>query len=85
MRIGQNPTKFSKEVARPEKVTVAVLNYIPILSGFYAETLDVLKVCLNSLYENTATPTISWCLIMVPAGKCNNTCWMNTWPDASNS
>jgi glycosyltransferase involved in cell wall biosynthesis len=56
MRIGQNPAKSAREVARPEKVTVAVLNYIPMLSGFYAETLDVLKVCLNSLYENTATP-----------------------------
>lgn len=56
MRIGQNPAKSAKEVARPEKVTVAVLNYIPMLNGFYAETLDVLKVCLNSLYENTATP-----------------------------
>jgi len=56
MRIGQNPAKSAKEVARPEKVTVAVLNYIPMLSGFYAETLDVLKVCLNSLYENTVTP-----------------------------
>ena len=56
MRIGQNPAKSAKEVARPEKITVAVLNYIPMLSGFYAETLDVLKVCLNSLYENTVTP-----------------------------
>jgi glycosyltransferase involved in cell wall biosynthesis len=56
MRIGQNPAKSAKEVARPEKVTVAVLNYIPMLSGFYAETLDVLKVCLNSLYENTTIP-----------------------------
>jgi len=56
MRIGQNPAKSAREVARPEKVTVAVLNYIPMLSGFYSETLDVLKVCLNSLYENTATP-----------------------------
>lgn len=56
MRIGQNPAKSAREVARPEKVTVTVLNYIPMLSGFYAETLDVLKVCLNSLYENTVTP-----------------------------
>lgn len=56
MRIGQNPAKSAKQVARPEKVTVAVLNYIPMLSGFYAETLDVLKACLNSLYHNTETP-----------------------------
>ncbi len=56
MRVGQNPAKFVKDVAKPERVTVAVLNYIPFLSGFYAEMLDVLKACLNGIYENTATP-----------------------------
>jgi len=39
MRIGQNPGKYMKEVAKPERITVAVLNYIPFLSGFYADTL----------------------------------------------
>ncbi len=53
MRVGQNPAKFVKEVARPARVTVAVLNYIPFLSGFYAEMLDVLKACLGSIDENT--------------------------------
>ena len=42
MRKGQNPAKFVKDVARPERITAALLNYIPFLSGFYAETLDVL-------------------------------------------
>ena len=36
MRVGQNPAKYVKEVAKPARVTVAVLNYIPFLSGFYA-------------------------------------------------
>lgn len=48
MRIGQNPAKYLKEVAKPARVTVAVLNYIPFQSGFYAEALDVLKACLQS-------------------------------------
>jgi len=56
MRIGQNPAKALKEVAKPARVTVAVLNYIPFLSGFYAEMLDVLKACLNSLHENSELP-----------------------------
>ena len=56
MRVGQNPAKFVKEVSQPEKITVAVLNYIPFLSGFYAEMLDVLKACLGSLWENTDLP-----------------------------
>ena len=37
MRKGQNPAK-SQNVAKPERITVALLNYIPFLSGFYAET-----------------------------------------------
>ena len=47
MRKGQNPAKFVKQVAQPQRITVAVLNYIPFLSGFYAQTLDVLKTCLG--------------------------------------
>ena len=50
-RIGQNPAKFVKDVAKPARITVAVLNYIPFLSGFYAEMGDVLKACLNSIYQ----------------------------------
>ena len=50
-RIGQNPAKFVKDVAKPARITVAVLNYIPFLSGFYAEMDGVLKACLNSIYK----------------------------------
>lgn len=56
MRIGQNPAKFVKEVAKPARVTAAVLNYIPFTSGFYAETWDVLKVCLESLRNEPGLP-----------------------------
>jgi len=56
MRKGQNPAKFVKDVARPERITVALLNYIPFLSGFYAETLDVLKVCLDSMRRDAGLP-----------------------------
>jgi hypothetical protein len=56
MRVGQNPAKSVKKVAKPAKVTVAVVSYIPTLGGYYAQSLDVLKVCLNSIWENTNTP-----------------------------
>ena len=56
MRKGQNPAKFVKDVARPERITAALLNYIPFLSGFYAETLDVLKVCLGSIRKDAGLP-----------------------------
>jgi hypothetical protein len=56
MRKGQNPAKFVKDVSRPERITVALLNYIPFLSGFYAETLDVLKACLESMRKDAGLP-----------------------------
>jgi glycosyltransferase involved in cell wall biosynthesis len=67
MRIGQNPAKSSKSVARPERLTVAVLNYIPFLSGYYAEMLDVLKVSLNSLRETADLP---FDLLIFDNGSC---------------
>ena len=56
MRIGQNPAKYVKEVAKPARITVAVLNFIPFLSGFYADALEVLKVCLDSIRQSADLP-----------------------------
>lgn len=56
MRKGQNPAKFIGNVEKPQKITVAVLTFIPFLSGFYSGTLDVLKVCLESIWANTDLP-----------------------------
>ena len=53
MRVGQNPAKSIKEIPHPQTVTVALVTYIPFLSGFYAQSLEVLKVCLKSLWQNT--------------------------------
>jgi glycosyltransferase involved in cell wall biosynthesis len=50
MRKGQNPAKFVNSVAKPSPITVAVLSYIPFLSGFYTEGLEILKICLNSIF-----------------------------------
>ena len=82
MRIGQNPAKYVKEVAKPARVTVAVLNYIPFQSGFYAEALDVLKVCLESartqagmefdllVFDNASCPEVrQWLLDEHEAGR----------------
>src|SRR5512140_4027251 len=67
MRKGQNPAKFVKDVARPERITVALLNYIPFLSGFYAEALDVLKACLQSIRNN---PGLPFDLMVFDNGSC---------------
>lgn len=66
MRVGQNPAKYVKTVARPERITVAVLNYIP-LSGFYSEALDVLKVCLDSARRE---PGLPFDLLVFDNGSC---------------
>jgi glycosyltransferase involved in cell wall biosynthesis len=67
MRVGQNPAKYVKDVAKPARVTAAVLNYIPFLSGFYSDTLDVLKVCLKSLREGVHS---SFDLMVFDNGSC---------------
>jgi hypothetical protein len=56
MRVGQNPAKSIDQVARPADITVAIVTYIPYLGGYYAESLDVLKACLGSLWEHTDLP-----------------------------
>jgi hypothetical protein len=55
MRLGQNPAKFVDHVAQPARVTAAVVTYIPFLGGYYAESLDILKTCLGSFWQNTHT------------------------------
>jgi glycosyltransferase involved in cell wall biosynthesis len=67
MRKGQNPAKFVKEVARPQRITAAMLAYIPFLSGFYAETLDVLKVSLESMCKFPGQP---FDLLVFDNGSC---------------
>jgi glycosyltransferase involved in cell wall biosynthesis len=69
-RKGVNPAKFVGSTAKPERVTVAVLNYIPHFSGFYADMLEVLKVCLSSLRENTDLP---FDLMLFDNGSCIET------------
>lgn len=53
MRTGQNPAKSIEYVTQPSRVTVAVITYIPFLSGYYASSLDVLKMCLGSIWANS--------------------------------
>ena len=53
MRIGQNPAKSIDHVPQPARVTVALVTYIPFLSGYYSQSLEVLKTCLDSVLRNT--------------------------------
>jgi hypothetical protein len=50
MRVGQNPARFIEKVAQPAGITVAVVNCIPFLSGYYEMSLEVLKTVVESLH-----------------------------------
>jgi glycosyltransferase involved in cell wall biosynthesis len=56
MRVGQNPAKSVQGVPQPAEVTVAVVVYIPFLGGYYAESLEIFKLCLESIRVNTHIP-----------------------------
>src|SRR5512141_981510 len=50
MRVGHNPARFIEKVAQPAGITVTVVNYIPFLSGYYEQSLEVLKAVVESLH-----------------------------------
>lgn len=49
MRVGHNPARFVEKVPQPAEITVTVVNSIPFLSGYYEQSLDVLKAVMESL------------------------------------
>jgi glycosyltransferase involved in cell wall biosynthesis len=55
MRIGHNPARFIEKVAQPAGITVAVVNCIPFLSGYFEQSLEVLKVVVKSLHATRET------------------------------
>ncbi len=67
MRVGQNPAKNVREVVKPERITVAVLNYIPFVGGFYAEMPAVLRRCLDSIWSTADLP---FDLLVFDNGSC---------------
>lgn len=66
MRVGSNPNK-NKEVTPPAEVTVGLLVGIPSLSGYYAQMLDILKLCITSMRTST---NVTFDLMVVDNGSC---------------
>ena len=50
MRIGHNPARFVEKVAQPAGITVTMVNCIPFLSGYYEQSLEVLRTVVESLH-----------------------------------
>jgi glycosyltransferase involved in cell wall biosynthesis len=67
MRVGENPAKTIQKIPKPKRITIAVLSYVPFLSGYYSETLDVLKECLNGIWKNSDLP---YDLMVFDNGSC---------------
>jgi glycosyltransferase involved in cell wall biosynthesis len=70
MRVGENPAKIIQKIPKPKRITVAVLSYVPFLSGYYSESLEVLKECLNGIWKNSDLP---YDLMVFDNGSCKET------------
>jgi len=55
-RIGINPARGKVIKYRPERLTVALVTYIPNLTGYFEHRLEVLKLVLSSLEAHTSLP-----------------------------
>lgn len=66
-RHGKNPMGWSRGLAPPAPVTLTTIVFIPELAGYWAEGLDVLKLCLDSL---RATAPSSAELLVLDNGSC---------------
>jgi glycosyltransferase involved in cell wall biosynthesis len=59
--------KWLQPASQPRSITVTTIVHIPELKDFWAESLEVLKLCFQSLRENTGQP---FDLMVVDNGSC---------------
>ena len=52
-RTGQNPLKWIQNNENYQDITIITIVHIPDLSGFWENSFEALKTCLNSLKQNT--------------------------------
>jgi glycosyltransferase involved in cell wall biosynthesis len=53
MRKGQNPAKMGLAAYQPKRLGMAILSYIPSQTGYFAQSLDVLRYQIASIYHST--------------------------------
>mgnify|MGYP001364062863 CR=1 FL=1 len=66
-RHGQNPMRWVKEINSHSDIAICTITHIPFLDGYYEESLDILKLCLESLLNNTQS---SFDLYVFDNGSC---------------
>ena len=67
MREGSNPQKTEKQIELSCHHRVIIVVFIPELSGYYKNSLEVFKLCLNSLI---AANSRSYAITVVNNGSC---------------
>lgn len=55
-RIGMNPSRGIRLDFKPARTTVAVLVYVPHQAGYFQNRMDVTKMTIRSILENTKEP-----------------------------
>lgn len=55
-RIGINPARGKTAAARPQRLTVTMVTYLPDLTGYFEHRLEVLKLALAGLAAHTPLP-----------------------------
>ena len=68
-RIGINPARGKLSGYQPARVTVAVLTYLPDLSGYFESRLQVLQLVFASLLAHTSLP---YDLLVFDNGSCQS-------------
>jgi glycosyltransferase involved in cell wall biosynthesis len=66
-RIGMNPARNRLSQYRPARVTVAMLVYLPHLTGYFENRLDVVKLSMASLIAGTQS---EYDLLVFDNGSC---------------
>lgn len=66
-RIGINPARGKVSDYRPARVSLALLSYIPELSGYFSERLKILTLSVASLVRHTPPP---YDLLVFDNGSC---------------
>jgi hypothetical protein len=67
MRAGLNPSRSIAEPRTLPELGIGVLNYIPNQSGYFSQSLDILKLCLASIRAHTPLPHY---LMVIDNGSC---------------
>lgn len=67
MRIGANPAKAGLPAYVPQELGVALITYIPLLEGYFKNSLEILTYQLQSLRASTTVP---FDLLIFDNGSC---------------